>query len=159
MSLNNIFLNTTMLADLYSDVLIEIDATGVPETVLNNYLGSNEKNILIVVNKADAVYVEEEELSFLTNVLSACSLSLADVAIINWHNRESASIVAELHSKQVLLFGLSPLQFGLPINFPNFQNQNFNNTIYLTAPDLFVISKDVNLKKELWTSLKKMFSI
>lgn len=159
MSLNHLNLNSTMLADLYSDVLVEINATGVPEPASKTYLGSNEKNILIIVNTADAVFLEDEELTFLTNILSACHLSLADVAIINWLNKETASIASELNSKNVLLFGISPLQFGLPINFPYFQIQNFDKTDYLTAPALSVISNDVQIKKELWSSLKKMFRI
>ena len=99
------------------------------------------------------------ELTFLTNILSACNLSLADVALVNWHNKETASFVSELKSKKVILFGISPLQFDLPFNFPHFQIQNFDKTDYLTAPALAAISNDVNSKKELWTSLKKMFNI
>jgi hypothetical protein len=159
MGLNNLNLNSPMLASLYSDVLVEINATGVPETGSNNYLGSNEKNILIVVNTADAVYMDDADLTFLTNILSACNLSLADVAILNWHNKETVSAVPKLKSKHVILFGISPLQFDLPINFPHFQIQNFDKTDYLTAPALSIISNDVVIKKELWTSLKKMFSI
>jgi hypothetical protein len=159
MSLNQLILNSSLLADLYPDVLVEINATRMPEPGGNKYLGSNEKNILIVVNTADAVYLDDAELTFLTNILSACNLSLADVAIVNWYNKETALFVSEFKSKHVILFGISPLQFDLPINFPHFQIQNFDKTDYLTAPALSIISNDVSVKKELWTSLKKMFNI
>ncbi len=159
MSLNNLILTTALLVDLYDDVLVEINASRVPETESHYYLGSNEKNILIVVNTADAVYMEDEELTFLTSILSACKLTLADVAIINWHNQGTNKAISELYPKHVLLFGISPLQFNLPINFPHFQIQNFDKINYLTAPALSVIAKDISVKKELWTSLQKMFNI
>ena len=78
MSLNDIRLTASLIADLYPDVLIEqLGQKRVQRPV--NFLGRNEKNILIVSNEKDAVYLTEQQLAFLMAILEACRLGLADV--------------------------------------------------------------------------------
>ena len=50
------------------------------------FLGDNNKHIIILVNDVDAVYLRDEWLQFLTNILGACKLNIGDVAIINHAN-------------------------------------------------------------------------
>ena len=164
MSLNEIRLSSQHLSDLYGSVLVEVDAKPVPtapQVYPVSYLGMNEKNILIITSEPDAKYISEGELAFLTTVLNACGLGLADVAIVNWLNteRDYNKIVDSLQSKTVLLFDVDPLSFGLPINFPAFQTQDFNKRTYIYAPALKTIEQDVPLKKGLWTALKKTFAV
>jgi DNA polymerase III psi subunit len=173
MSLNDIQLKPQLISDLYSSVLIETNARAVPTTATvpkketqvtsapKDFLGKNEKGILILVANPDAVYLPDEELSFLTTILAACQLSLADVAIINCKNTdiELEKVQQHLGIRHILLFDVSPLQAGLPINFPHFQIQQFNHRVYLSSPALSHVEKDVTIKRQLWPSLKKMFSI
>lgn len=168
MSLNDIQLKPQLLTDLYANVLIEYHTSDVPikakESPVSknvNYLGKNEKGILIIISKIETAYLNDEELAFLTTILAACQLSLADVAIINWKNTslELEQIQQQLGSKQILLFDVSPLEAGLPINFPFFQIQQFNNRTYLSSPALSLVEKDVSVKRQLWPSLKKLFCI
>ena len=86
MSLNNISLPPQLLADLYQHVLVQGTATAMHVKESIPFLGKNGKNILIVVNKKEAVYLPDTELGFLTTVLSACNLDLSHVAIVNWHH-------------------------------------------------------------------------
>src|SRR4029078_6806696 len=117
MSLNKIQLKPRMLADLYANSLLETSTTTVPETAQLKYLGNNKKNIAVIVKHQSATYLPDDELSFLVNILSACKLSLADIAILN-SSRIQAEELQEMtlgETKTVLLFGIDPLSIGLPI--------------------------------------------
>lgn len=166
MNLNHIHLTPHLLTDLYANVLIETHAIPVPATPVTtsslNYLGNNQKQITIVVNNNLVTYLTDEELSFLTKVLGACELGLEDVAIVNWNRleeKEYTGLLKELNSKKVLLFNLTPVEFGLPMHFPPFQIQEFDQRTYLQAPALASIEQDVSTKKQLWAALKKLFAI
>ena len=159
MSLNNIRLTPQLLAGLYQTVLIETSAKK-EETAPSKTLGSNEKGILIIVKSKVEMGLPEPELQFLTSILAACKLTLADVAIINWNTLKEPDYKALLHqyeSRFVLLFDVSPLQFGLPMDFPPFQIQAFDSRQYLAAPSLSKIQEHKGVKTELWNALKKLF--
>ena len=174
MSLNQINLTPQLLTDLYANALIETHAIAVPSeeppaesaksvaTQTINFLGNNRKHILVIVNDDRVTYLTDQELTFFTKVLGACELGLEDVAIVNWShlpNKNYQALLDELQSKTVLLFNLTPIEFGLPLHFPPFQTQEFDQRIYLQAPSLASIEQDVTAKKQLWTALKKLFSI
>ncbi|HYH15552.1 MAG TPA: hypothetical protein VD794_10035 [Flavisolibacter sp.] len=174
MSLNQINLTPQLLADLYANALIETHAIAVPASVSpaeseksvpssgTKFLGENRKHILVIVNDDRVTYLTEQELTFFTKVLSACELGLEDVAIVNWSHllkKNYQALQDELRSKTVLLFNLTPIEFGLPLHFPPFQTQEFDQRIYLQAPSLTSIEQDVTAKKQLWTALKKLFAI
>jgi hypothetical protein len=162
MSLNDIKLTNQQLADLYKDLLVEPLAKDVPQKEHLSYLGGNLGNILIVVNKEAAAFLSDIEFEFLTNILAACKLSIADVAIVNWVNNAALSyeaILAELKTKRVLLFDLDPLAFGLPLYFPHYQIQPFDNRTFLSAPSLHTLASNVGEKKNFWTALKTFFNL
>jgi hypothetical protein len=125
-------------------------------------LGANEKNILIVVNYNNIVFIPDEELEFLTSILKACKLSLNDVAIVNTNNNPVdgyKEYTKQFTSKIVLLFGVDPLSFGLPINFPEFQVQSLTNTVFLYSPSLSECMANKLLKSKLWVSLQRIFGL
>lgn len=161
MSLNHIQLKSSLLADLYKNSLIETSTISVSEATQLKYFGNNQKNILIIVSHQTVPFLPDEELSFLTNVLAACKLSMADVGIVNNHGAEQNDLqnLINAEAKQVLLFGVEPLAIGLPINFPPFQLQPFNNRTYLHAPELSEVEDDKTLKSRLWSALKVLFGI
>lgn len=161
MSLNNITLSPRLLVDLYPDVLIEKHATHVPEKPAPAYIGMNKKNILIIVSNGNTGIISEYELNFLNNVLTACKLNLADVAIVNWDVAETnqLELLTNLEPVTILLFNVDPVTLGLPINFPHFQIQAHNKKIYLHAPSLLEIENNIDLKKRLWGSLKLLFNV
>jgi hypothetical protein len=114
-------------------------------------LGGNEK----------AQYLPDPELKFFVSVLKACGLTTEDVAILNLKNQPAAytDLQSFFKNKTTLLFGLEPEDIGLPMNFPQFQLQNFDRCTYLHAPALQEIEKDKALKMKLWSSLKTLFSL
>lgn len=169
MDINHIRITASAIADLYRTSLVEENETPVktkPAPAKANdllkYLGENQKKILIIVDHSNTVYLPDDELSFLTNILSACKLSLADVAIINRNNYNEISykeLMAKLNSRIIFLFGVDPVFFGLPLSFPHFQVQPFANATFLFAPALMDCKKDDLLRSKLWVCLRRIFAI
>jgi hypothetical protein len=179
MDLNHIRLPASVVADLYHKSLIDTTGTlsgskvektsvaktliaGVPGNTGLKYLGENRKNILIIVNHADAVYLPDDELGFLTGILNACKLSIGDVAIVNFNNHPDVSykeLTNHFKSRNVFLFGVEPATFGLPMSFPHFQVQSFANNSFLFSPVLKELENDKLLKSKLWICLKRIFGI
>src|SRR5215510_7241480 len=101
MNLNQIQLPASVVANLYKHSLVETVDHSSPENSVHTlkktdrsadkwkYLGENKKNILIIVNYNDVVYLPDDDLSFLTNILAACKLNLGDVAIVNRSHSET----------------------------------------------------------------------
>jgi DNA polymerase III psi subunit len=171
MSLNNLRLGPHLLKELYPNSLLQVDAaSAVPETAEPatpsgpdiRYLGNHKKQIAVLINNESMAFLPDNELNFLTNVLTACKLSLADVAIINI-NRVPPSMIheklEEMQSKNILMMGISPADMDLPIHFPAFQLQPFNNRTWLHAPTLKEMESDKGLKMQLWNALKTLFQI
>jgi hypothetical protein len=173
MDINHIQLPPNLIAELYTSSLVEtgeISAKATPPVVMTadkttvtgwKSLGENKKNILIVVSYADAVHIPDGALQFLTNMLSACKLSLADVAIVNIHTQPATykELLAEYKSKVGLLFDIEPSGFGLPMSFPFFQIQPFASCSFLYAPSLQELEDDKIQKSKLWVSLRRLFNI
>jgi hypothetical protein len=161
MDLNQIQLKPLMLADLYGNNLVETGPAPAPPRRPLKYLGENKKNTVIVVNHPTLPVLPDEELHFLTTVLSACKLNLADIVIVNFHSADETALQELLvgDTRNVLLFGVAPLSIGLPINFPHYQVQPFSQRTYLHAPSLSEVEKDKNLKMQLWNGLKQLFGL
>jgi hypothetical protein len=156
MDLNHIDLPSSVIADLYRDSLIEISQTPAKDTPVKEpvkseipgtalaekaspwkSLGNNGKHILIIVNYEESAGLPDKDLAFLTEILGACKLNLADVAIVNLHNHPGVTykeLTAFFQSRIVLLFDVQPTDFGLPMSFPAYQLQAFANNSFLYSP-------------------------
>jgi hypothetical protein len=179
MNLNHIILPAALVADLYGNSLTDTGetttATPAPlppaETGPSRTdkpaaawksLGNNQKNILLVVNNADVVYLPDNELTFLTGILGACELTLADVAIVNLNNNPDIvykELLTHFSSKVVLLFDVEPASFGLPMSFPYYQLQAFSGNTFLYSPSLKELENDRVEKSKLWVCLKRLFNL
>ncbi len=174
MSFNETKLPNFLISDLYKNVLISSTkmpmptkkAQNKPETKnLVEYLGENKKNIVIIVEDKEVVFITDEKLQLLTNLLQACNLSLADVAIINIANKNLnySTIKKELQFNNLLMMGINIKQFELPLIFSKNKVQQFNNSNLLITEnlsDLLGNSTEVKTeKKALWNALKIMFNI
>lgn len=180
MDLNHIGLTAIVVTELYPNSLIgeesspgnsKVIATKPekvipPEAITSppvwKSLGDNQKNILVVVKSRDAVYLPDDELTFLAGVLGACKLSIADVAIVNLNNLPDATykeLTSFFKSKIVFLFDTGPAEFGLPMNFPPYQLQAFAGNSFLYAPSLKELENDQVEKRKLWICLKRLFNL
>ena len=174
MDLNHIEFTSGIIADLYHNTLID-SSDGIANVQPKNpaigvikprkeqkYLGTNQKNIVLFVNYPETVHLPDDDLSFLTNMLSACKLSLADVAIVNLNNYTDETrndILAHFETKIALLFGLDATSINLPISIPNFQIQSFSKRTFLFAPSVKEFDNNKAMKGKLWVCLRKVFNI
>ncbi len=159
-----------LLADLYKQNLVIIDgeqklAEGKETAERQWFLGSNLQKITLMVNEKEAVYLPDESLQFLSNILGACKLNLGDVAIVNHHNDpvDYSFLKEKLSPKFLILFGVAAKQVRLPFTMPDYQVQQHDNCGFLFAPPLSAMlgdSEKAKLEKsKLWLCLKKMFNI
>ena len=172
MSLNSIKFEPTDIASLYKNSLVEIhvEQQALSQTRIEieqittglKYLGENKKKTLVVVRNTNAVHIPDKQLSFLTKLLAACNLNLADVAVFNFQDHNSSEfneILNYFKPKVVLLFDVEPGEFGLPMIFPQFQVQGYKDAVFVSSPSLDVIEPDKSLKGKLWVCLKKIFNL
>ncbi len=166
MSLDNIQLPPIVLQGLFTDSLVGFDNhQPIAEKEANKTLatlGNNKQHILIAVACEEAIYLPDDQLNFLLGVLSACNLSMEDVAICNIKKNKNISYKSFeeiLKPEKIFLFGVSPADILLPLEFPDYQVQRFNNQVYLAAPMLSKLYSDKAEKTLLWNCLKQIFSI
>lgn len=166
MSLDNIQLPALAVQGLFRKTLVELKsrqaAVKTTENSTLNVLGKNQKHIVIVVANEHIAYLEDDELNFLLGILAACKLNMDDVCILNLCKNERTGytdIAATLHAEKVFLFGCNTSQIQLPLSFPDYQVQRYNNQVYLTAPALTALKDNKTEKTKLWNCLKQIFSI
>ncbi len=166
MSLDNIQLPPIVLQQLFKHSLNDLKNEQNPEekTTSKGFstLGNNRRHILILVNSDETMYLPDDQLNFLLGILAACNLTMEDVAILNIKKNKPVTyktVTNELKPEKLFLFGVNPVQIELPLDFPNYQVQPYNNQIYLTAPLLSQFQDNKAEKTKLWNCLKQIFAI
>jgi len=166
MSLDNIQLTPFILQELFKKNLVGNSNVQAQVTSSVNkpisFLGKNKKQIAIIVNNDDALYLPDEQLSFLLGILAACKLTMEDVAIINIKKNEALTyktLTKELNTEKIFLFGVDASEIELPLQFPYYQIQQYNKQLYLSSPLLSILQDDKAEKSKLWLCLKQVFSI
>lgn len=177
MDINHIELPLATVSELYANTLISMapdskpeqedtmpvkvqEVQGNPEDIKS--LGNNWKHILIILNSPQAVFLSDDELSFLTGILGACKLSLGDVALVNKSQYPDVAykqLLKQFQSRIVLLFDIEPASLGLPVSFPHYQLQAFAGNTFLYAPSLKQLEYDKLEKSKLWVCLKRLFNL
>lgn len=164
MSLDHIQLSPTLIQSLYSKSLYDLKAgksvSSDVQTDNISFLGSNQKKIILLVNAAEAIYLPDEELNFLLGILTACKLSMADIALVNSAKTPELDYIVitnQLKAEKIILFGLDAAALQLPLQFPHYQIQQYNNQVYLSAASLADLRKDKEEKMKLWNCLKNIF--
>ena len=169
MGLNRIVLPEFLLSSLYKFHLIdpfeekkELIPVKKQELIQWKFLGNNEKNILIIVDCKNETHLPDDQLDLLTNLLSACKLSVGDIALLNIASNPPVfykDCCDFFKSKIVFLFGVEPVSIGLPVSFPQFQIQPFSGLSYLFLPPLNAINDDKVLKSKLWVCFRRIFGV
>jgi DNA polymerase III psi subunit len=164
MSLDNIQLSPFLIGELYKNSLVDTDGKQLNASLLKAdellFLGKNQKNILVMVNEENAVYLPDDDLNFLVDILTACKLSLSDIALINFFKNSKANyntLMEKFRPAVVLFFGIEPAKLEFPLQFPHYQVQQYNHQVYLSSPSLNELANDKQKKMQLWASLKKLF--
>ena len=188
MSLNNIQLQDLVISELYRDNLVASSGPQTPLTAQSSqleapsptppahgsqltaqssykFLGNNRRKITIVVSSPGIAFLPDDQLNVLTRMLEACKMNVGDVAILN--HAAAPVIIAplkqQLQPEFILLFGPRPPDIGLPMDFPVFKIQAYDQCTYLTAPSLEELVQPGDegrlLKSKLWVCLKTLFEI
>lgn len=164
MGLDNIQLSPSLLLQLYNKTLVDLTGLQQKSPVTQQYnisfLGKNEKKILVLVNETDTTFLPVTDLNLLINILSACKITMADIALINFDKNREINydiLMNYFEPASVLLFGINPADLQFPMHFPHYQLQHYNNQTYICAPALPILATDKEKKKQLWNSLQKHF--
>ena len=143
---------------------VEKSALKNPETSAYKILGNNQRKVTVIVNYPQEAFIPEEDLQVLTKMLGACKLNLGDIALINnaTLTAEIEKIKDQLQPEKVLLFGVSPSEIGLPISFPEYKQQNYAGTVFVSAPSITRMNGETDenklIKRKLWQCLKPLFT-
>lgn len=164
MSLDNIQVPPIVLQDLYKKTLFDLKTDGQamvsPETAPISHLGNNRKKIAIIVMSSEAIYLPDEDLKFLLGILLACKLSMEDIALVNVTEHSSLvynDLTEQFSAEKIFLFGVDPEILKLPLQFPHYQVQQFNNQVYVSSASLTDLQNDKAEKMKLWNCLKTVF--
>ena len=151
-------LPTQVLALMYKNVLV-VPTVGPVVPVHMPSLGGNKKHCLIVVHTTGFAYLPDDVLDFLTKILSAIQYTLNDVAIINMAiTSVSYEQAVEIwNPTSILLFGIDPVQMGMPVNSPMYKAQQVGGIMCLYSNSLGECMESKELKAQLWQCLKSIF--
>ncbi|MBC7848996.1 MAG: hypothetical protein H7Y31_04640 [Chitinophagaceae bacterium] len=181
MSFDDLHLSPAMIISLYSNVLVSLNEN-VPQTVepkpeqakITEHItassvypitGKNQRYVTVLVRIPGKENIADREHNFLMKMMEACKIGIDDIALMNFgiFPVDIKKLQAELHPKQVLLFGLSTSEIGLPVNFPEFKLQSYDGITYLRAPSLTDLNKASEegklLKTKLWVCLRELFQV
>jgi len=166
MSLDNIQLPGFVLQALFTNNLVDLNCIENNQTTFVekeiNIFGGNKKNILLLINNPDIAFVTEQQLNFISGILSACKLILEDIGLINtapYPQLSHKDISDNFNPKICILFGIVPAALQLPFVIPEFQVQSFSHQVYLTAPPLDILENNIEMKRKFWALLQQIFSI
>lgn len=153
----------SVLSGLFKNCLVDLKspdtASKRPETPTTENLASGLVDT-VVFSQAEGKELPSQQLDFLHSIMKACKLERPNYAIITNKQADFSdyqSIHNQFTQKQLILFGIEPSAIGLPINFPHFQVQSFQQVRYLAAPTLEAIEIDKALKMQLWQCLKQLY--
>lgn len=177
MNFNQNQLPNFVLTNLYTNSLVIIneqveekqsDTVSINEPLKQNpiaFLGENKKQIVLLVNEENAVFITDEQYSFMSNLLTACKLNMADVALINLYNINITyhQLQQQFTAKNVVLFNISTSQIQLPFSIPHYQLQDYAGCKFMVANSINDFMQTTQqaklLKSKLWVCLKNMFNI
>ena len=122
------------------------------------YVGANQRNILILVNDAQHPVSTLQGRELLGNILKAIGLSRNDCALVNYASCNGANFSALksfFKPQYVFAFGVSPDQLDIPTApYNSIVSQEGSKLIF--SSNLDVLSGDASTKKLLWGSLKQI---
>ncbi|PTS91403.1 hypothetical protein DBR11_29135 [Pedobacter sp. HMWF019] len=123
-----------------------------------NYLGKNERNILILVSDPINQVSTEEGRELLRKIVKAIDLSAADFALVNcsaYADADFEELQNYFKPRLLLSFGVSPETLGLTGQQHNTVVKYEGLTLVFSS-GLQALSEDMGAKKALWGSLKQL---
>lgn len=121
-----------------------------------NYLGDNNKYLLVVVKSPNDEYLNSKELEFLLKILAAKKLELKDIAIINtekYTTLEFDQLKDYFALSKILTFGINPLSLNITGITAN-KTGTYKGVKVLGTWTLAQLDADVKKKTTYWNELK-----
>ena len=148
-------------------VQIETEKNHTPISDLGEikYLGEHLKQVTIIVKDELAVYLNENDLTLLSSILSACKLTLADIALINVAQQKLSlhEILNVLPSKLVMIFDVSSTTLKIKLPTTLYKSIQLGDTYLLFSNSLSLMQggdQSAKLEKgKLWAILKSLFQL
>jgi DNA polymerase III psi subunit len=123
-----------------------------------NYVGANERNILILVYDKENPVSSIAGRQLLGMILKSIKLDRNDCALLNYASCDGADFIrlqAFFQPQYVFSFGVTPMQLGLPEAASNSIIAHEGSKLIFSS-NLDDLSDDPATKKLLWTSLKQI---
>jgi len=164
----------TTIAAPSASMLVQIEADKENNNVTNEpikalgqikYLGEHLKQVTIIVKDELAVYLNENDLTLLSSILSACKLTLADIALINVAQQKLSlhEILNVLPSKLVMIFDVSSTTLKIKLPTTLYKSIQLGDTYLLFSNSLSLMQggdQSAKLEKgKLWAILKSLFQL
>ncbi|MBM3432687.1 MAG: hypothetical protein FJX92_06785 [Bacteroidetes bacterium] len=155
MAINEIRLKAEQIADWYGQQLVrEQSAVDLPTW---SVLGDFTKKILILVDQPMQAFLSDEELRFLTGILTACYLNLSEVGIVNLKDtpgQPAQQLHQRFHPSAWWLFGPTPEQLGMTDVITATTTGRFEGAPVFASLTLQQLDQQPEAKKVLWQQLK-----
>ena len=154
---NNLLHNEVLSALFKNTFLVDLANDNQDEQIQ-----PDEKQLLevLVFHHHTQRELPPSQFTLLEAILTACKLNSAQVMIYSKNDIQSfplQSMIEKHQPQKIILFGVDPVVMGLPIHFPVFQIQSYQQVQYLHAPSLSELETDKQLKIQLWQKLKQLF--
>lgn len=130
----------------------------IPAPIYFDYLGENNKYLLVLVNEPAHKHIEPKELEALLNILKAKKQELKDVAIVNLHTYPGATYPALkdfFACNSIVLFGINPSLLGID-GIQSNQQVAHQGTKVLATYSISEMLANVDKKRAFWDEMKKL---
>ncbi len=141
------------------------DNSSINDSRQIKYLGEHLKQVTIIVKDELAVYLNENDLTLLSSILSACKLTLADIALINVAQQKLSlhEILNVLPSKLVMIFDVSSTTLKIKLPTTLYKSIQLGDTYLLFSNSLSLMQggdQSAKIEKgKLWAILKSLFQL
>lgn len=148
-----------------TDANINATISNINELGQIKYLGEHLKQVTIIVKDELAVYLNENDLTLLSSILSACKLTLADIALINVAQQKLSlhEILNVLPSKLVMIFDVNSTTLKIKLPTTLYKSIQLGDTYLLFSNSLSLMQggdQSAKLEKgKLWAILKSLFQL
>ncbi|MGV3508358.1 MAG: hypothetical protein ACO1N7_03635, partial [Sphingobacteriaceae bacterium] len=129
-----------------------------PESLVFDYLGENNKYILILVKEPAHKIIDPKELETLANILKGKKQEIKDVAIVNLNNYPSANyenLKSYFACNSIIMFGVNPAQIAVSGIQAN-QISSYQGTKILATYSITEMLNSVDKKRAFWDEMKKL---
>jgi hypothetical protein len=127
-----------------------------PQKIAYNYLGENNKYLLVLLNDPAYEFCSPKTLEALTNMLKPKKLELKDIALVNLAKHADVtfqSLKDYFACSKMVLFGINPAEVGIKRITSN-QISPFEGVKVLASYSFAEMEEDVAKKRTFWTEMK-----